>query len=167
MLPGWWRSNFLAVELGLAIASGGSFALWGAMFDGDQFFKDILSENRGAVYGTLASISGSMLGFVITALAVTLTFSSSGRLALLRQSRHYETMWRVFTASMHALALATIVALLALFLDRDDRQVPALQYAAGGAMVLAVLRIVRTIWVFQQVISLLTGPGRSRTADEP
>lgn len=167
MLPSWWRSNFLSIELGIGIAGAAGLAVWGSFFDGDRIMEEVLSQNRGAIYGTIASLSGSMLGFVITTQAVILTFSSSGRLALLRESRHYPTLWHVFTSSIHALALATVLALLALFFDREWRPVSALQYAVGGSMVLTALRIIRTVWILEQVIILLTGSGQSRTSDDP
>ena len=68
----WWRRNFLCVEFGIAAAIATAFALWGAYWGGDARVDDFLQGNRGPVYGTVASILGSMLGFVIATLALVI-----------------------------------------------------------------------------------------------
>src|SRR4051812_5410750 len=57
----------------------------------------LLRGNRPIVYGTLASINGSLLGFSIAVTSIVLGFSSSDRLAVLRESPHYPTLWRTLS----------------------------------------------------------------------
>jgi hypothetical protein len=157
----------MVIEFGLAVLAAIGFGLWASIFGGDNFIDGFLSGNRGAIYGALASIFGSLLGFVITGLALILSLSSVERLAPLRQTEHYETLLRVFTSAMWALGIATIVSLVALVVDRDENPVPPAQYATFGGLILAVVRIVRVVWILELLVSVLSRPSGERTADDP
>ena len=97
-LPQWWRTHFLHVELGLALVCSATFVTW-SQLGGGVIVEETLNGNRGAVYGALASIFGSLLGFAITAVSIVLGFSTTERLAVVRESKHYQTLWTVFAAS--------------------------------------------------------------------
>jgi hypothetical protein len=152
------------VELGLAIVLGAAICVWGVRYDGSSTLHTILSGNRGAIYGALASVFGSLLGFAITAVSVVIGFASHDRLAIIRQSRHYPTLWRVFFAAIRALGLATLVALAGLVLDRDNHPRDWVLYVTIFASFLAILRVARCAWVLENVIELVaTEPDRHRT----
>ena len=163
MLPGFWKRHFLRTEGAVAIAVTIGFGGWYWWFNGAAATDCVLSGNRAALYGTTASISGSLLGFVITATSIVLGFSASDRLAVVRESAEYPTLWKTFSATIKALALSTIVALLCLLFDRDSAPVPWLVIPLVFAVLLSLLRISRTIWVLENIIALLTkGAGPSR-----
>lgn len=124
----------------------------GGASDIDMF----LNENRGAIYGTLASILGALLGFVVTTLAILLTFADSPRLSVLRQSRHYETLWKVFVSNIRTLGLATTAVLAALLVDRDSSPQHVLQVAVVWTLSLAILRVARAAWILEQFVMLVT-----------
>lgn len=151
-----WRRHFLPVEFGAALLVWGFFVLWAEEFDGVVALDYTLQGNRGAVYGTAASIFGALLGFVIAAVAIVLGYADSPRLAVLRASKHYTTLWRVFIANIRALAFATVVALLALVLDRDGAPVHLLLYATAFAALLVGVRLGRAMWILENVIHLVT-----------
>ena len=161
----WWRAHFLAAEFGFAVVIGLAFAVWCARFGGLRLVDAVLVGNRSAIYGTLASICASLLGFTIAAIAIVLGYAASDRLAIVRESRQYTTLWAVFSATMRALGLTTVTALAGLVLDRDAAPVSLVLYLCVGASVLAALRIARCLWVFEQVIALVTAPARARVGD--
>lgn len=165
LLPKWWRTHFLNVELGLAILCGASFVAWANLCGGGAILEDTLKGNRGAVYGALASIFGSLLGFAITAVSIMVSFSTDNRLTVLRESKHYPTLWKVFTATIRTLGLATVVALFGLILDRDNHPINVVLYLTVFASVLAVLRLARCAWVLENVITLVAGLPKARTGD--
>lgn len=109
----FWRRHFLWVEFALAVMIGVTAAYWIHYRNGAVVSDRLLAQNRAAVYGTLASIFGSLLGFVITAASIVLGFSGSESLAVVRGSKHYPTLWPVFTASIRALAFATVTSVVA------------------------------------------------------
>lgn len=162
----WYGRHFLLAEFGVAGLVGLGFAVWSSRFNGFVLVQGTLNGNRSAIYGALASISGSLLGFTITAVSIILGFSASGRLVIVRNSPHYRTLGKIFTSSMRSLALATILSLLALIFDRDSAPVPILLYLCAWAATLAVLRLLRCLWVFEKIIGLIIAPSKERSGDK-
>jgi hypothetical protein len=132
--------------------------VWFRCYGGAASIESVLEGNRSALYGTAASIFGSLLGFAITATSIVLGFSSSDRLAVLRGSAHYPTLWRIFSATIRALAFATVIALVCLIWDRDSEPASWLTIFLFFGVLLAVFRIGRTIWALEQIIALVTTP---------
>lgn len=111
---GWWERHFLLNEglLSGAVACGS--IVWMERFGGWQPVNSLLLGNRGAIYGALASIFGSLLGFIITAVSIALGFSASEKLTIVRDSRYYPHLWGVFMSATRWLALATVASVVAL-----------------------------------------------------
>lgn len=154
LLPLWWRTHFLHVEFVLAIVCVLTFISWAQLCGGGIIIEETLKGNRGAVYGALASIFGSLLGFSITAVSIVLGFSTTERLAVVRESKHYPTLWKVFTATIRTLGFATVVALLGLILDRDSSPMKSVLYLTVFSTMLATFRLGRCVWVLENVITL-------------
>ena len=150
-LPRFWERHFLPVEFAIAASLAIGFAVWYLAFGGAAAADKILHNNRPALYGTTASIFGSLLGFVITATSIVLGFSTSDHLAVVRDSSEYPKLWKTFSATIRALGLSTIVALACLLFDRDASpnrwSAPVLTFV----VLLSRLRISRTVWVLVSV----------------
>jgi hypothetical protein len=123
-LPAFWRRHFLAVEALLALLVTIGFSVWYWRLGGISVAGVLLKDNRGVLYGTVASIFGSLLGFVITATSIVLGFSVSERLAVVRESTQYPMLWKTFSGTIRTLAGATVIALVCLLVDRDRDPVP-------------------------------------------
>ena len=156
VLREWWRRFFLHAEFGVAIGGAAAFVVWAERFGGTAGIDLVLQNNRGALYGTLASIFGSLLGFAVTATSIVLGFSSSPSLRIVRESVHYPTLWRVFLATIRTLGFATVVSLVGLVFDRDDAPWHWVLYFVVLAFSLSCLRIARSVWVLERVIGLVT-----------
>lgn len=115
-----------------------------------------MAERRGLIYGTFAPIFGSLLGFAIAAESIVLGLSGSEHLRIVRESKHYSTLWKVFRWTIRTLALATVAALAALILDRD--KVPCITYLYVSVFfgMLAAAQLARTIWVLEQVVKVVS-----------
>lgn len=162
----WWAQNFLWAEFVLAVLVATAFSIWTYRFGGQPIIADVIQGNRAAVYGALASIFGSLLGFAITAESIVLGLSGSERLEAIRESTHYTTLWRVFISAIRALGLATALSLVGLVLDRDIRPMwPCLLINVFGT-VLASLRLLRCIWVLENVVALVSAPSKERKGGE-
>ncbi len=157
--PNWWRKNFLLVELFIALLATAGLLLWCVRGSGLQELEKLVHGNRGQIYGTLASICGSLLGFVIATLSVVLGFNTSRRLDVLRKSTYYKQLWSVFTSAIRVLAFTTCAWLLALFVDRDSSPNLFILVLCFGATFLAVLRLGRAVWVLERIVEILTAPG--------
>jgi hypothetical protein len=153
-----WKRSFLKVEFVFAILLTVIFTVWYYDFDGLTATSALLKDNRAVLFGTTASILGSLLGFVITATSIVLGFSTSDRLAVVRESAEYPMLWKTFSATIWALAFGTIAALTCLLFDRESAPVPWLTVLLVFAVLLSLLRIGRTIWVLEHIIALVTRP---------
>lgn len=117
--------------------------------------EKILAGNRPNIFGTAASIFGSLLGFVITVTSIVIGFHGSERLRIVRESVQYQTLWRVFSSTNWALATATCLSFLCLIFDKDGK--PSLIfYAFVLFFLLAIFRLLRSLWVLENVIRLIT-----------
>lgn len=161
LLPPWWRQRFLFCEGVLAAIIAALFAWWYLRLCGDTTVNALLKGYRPSIYGTAASVLGSLLGFIITAASIVFAVSGSDRLSVVRDSAQYPTLWRVFSAAIHALGLATAVSFVALIFDRDEKPLSWLLILAVFCAALACLRIARVIWALENVIWLITAPSRA------
>jgi hypothetical protein len=138
----------------------GIFDWWYLRVEGSVTVNSLLKDYRQAIYGTAASVFGSLLGFIITAASIVFAVSGSERLKVLRDSQQYFTLWSVFSATIRACGLATIIAFLALIFDRDQKPMGWLLIIGVFGISLAILRIVRAIWALENVITLISAPRR-------
>lgn len=153
-----YERHFLHFEFGIAVLLVIGFVFWTHRLNGWSSVDGLLAGNRAAVYGALASIFGSLLGFVLAAVAIVLGYADSERLTIIRRSQNWSTLWRVFTASMRSLGLATVAALVALVVDRDTAPVRIALLVCFFASALAILRVMRTLWVLEAIIKITTKP---------
>ena len=157
----FWARHFLWCELILVAVLVAASVVWSLRFGGERLVLEFMDERRGAIYGVLAGIFGSLLGFAIAAEAIVLSLSGSDKLAIVRNSKHYSTLWRVFRWTIRTLALATVAALLALILDRDKQPWPLWLYICAGFGLLAAAQLARTIWVLEQVVHVVATPTKN------
>lgn len=120
-----------------------------------------MSDRRGLVYGTVAAIFGSLLGFAIAAQSIVLGLSGSEQLHIVRKSKHYSTLWRVFRWTIRTLGLATVAALNALIFDRDKDPCTTWFYVCTFFALLATAHLARTIWVLEQVVKIVSAGDKS------
>jgi len=158
----WWRRRFLLAELGAALAGVGGFIVWMERYGGRAVVDEVLKDNRPAIYGALASIFGSLLGFVIATVAIVVAFDALPRLRLVRESATYQTLWQVFTSAIRWLGVATLGALGALVLDRGGPRGRLALYVCAATTLVAALRVARCVWVLEKLISIIVQ--RARTA---
>jgi hypothetical protein len=153
--PSWWRKHFLFVELFIAIALTAILVVWSVRWGGHQVLLNLVKGNRAAIYGTVATLFGSLLGFSITAMSIVLGFTTSERLALLRSSSHYKDLWAVFTSAIRVLGITTVLALIGLIFDREAVQRPYIFVVCVGLSTLCILRMARCLWVLERIVALL------------
>lgn len=156
LYPAWWRRHFLAAELGVSVLAALLLFVWWKWGHGAPVLKTIVHGNRGTVYGTLATLFGSLLGFVITALSVVLGLVTSERLKILRDSKYYKQLWDVFTSAIRVLGLTTTGWIIALFFDRDTAERPLILVVSLALSLLGAFRLARCVWVLERLVEVLT-----------
>ena|SRR5437763_5703101 len=150
-----WDTHFLGFGLILSILGGILFTIWVFRFSGSVVVESILHGNRSAVYGALASIYGSLLGFVITALSIIIGYSTNEKFEFLRKSKHYPTLWKVLISTIRALSAATIVMVISLVFDRDGSPQYLIFCVCVFTILLSLFRLWSCIWVLENVILII------------
>jgi hypothetical protein len=152
--------------LGLAAVATVGFSIWLQYYGGAGFVDATLKGNRSCVYSALVSVFGSLLGFAITAVSIMIGFAGLDRLAVIRESKQYPALWKVFAAAIKALGMATVAALFGLIVDHDAAPVRTVLYFCILTATLAVLRVYRCIWALDKVICLVIAPSKARSGDK-
>lgn len=151
-----WQRHFLFFEAITSFIISAIFTIWYYYYDGIKCISTILDLNRPAVYGTLASIFGSLLGFVITATSIVLGFSTSDKLNIVRKSSQYPKLWKIFSSTIRNLAIATLFSVICLLIDKDKSPIAFIVPLLFMVTILSLVRIIRTIWALEQIIFLVT-----------
>jgi hypothetical protein len=158
LLPGWWRRYFLGVELALSVFLSVAFGVWVLRFGGATIVYPVLTGAEASIYGTLATIFGSLLGFVITSVSIIVSLGDSSRLAVIRESRSNQQLWKIFTSATKWLGVATGISLTGLILNRDGPPEFIILVLCLWSSLLAVLRLVRCIWALENVVKIVAKP---------
>ena len=159
-----WAEHFLALERLTALGVTAVVIVLAELTPVGTVVATTLAGARGSLYSTLASILGTLLGFVVSALAILIGFTATPSLKVVRDSRHYPTLWTVFTSAIRWFAAATVAAIAALVLDREPAAAAGLGtsrvclYAVVGTCLVAAARLGRCIWVLEKIVTLVSQP---------
>ena len=91
----------------------------------------------------------------ITAVSIVLGFSTSERLAIVKQCKRYPALWTSFTHTIRILGVATVVSIVALITDRDLRPNLVLSYIEACIVLLSVLLLGRSILALERVVEVV------------
>jgi hypothetical protein len=164
----WIESHLTVTQIILAVALTAVVALTLGAGESDSRLGSLLGDDRATLYGTVAAVAGSLLGFVLAAATIILTVAGSARLKRVSESNRYGDLWSVFLAATKGLGLVTVAALAALLFDRKDSPQPALTYGLFLLSLIASFQIATCIWILEKVTNLMVkerpspGPGNSR-----
>ncbi len=112
-----------------------------------------ITSNRSTIYPLVATISGTLLGFVITGVSIILAFSESDKLRLLKRSKQYRTIFTIYFSAIKYLALATVVAIVGLAVN--DNLVTLMFYLLLWSILISALRIWRCLWILWNIVEII------------
>jgi len=124
--------------------------------------EDWIIANKKSVYPLIATISGTLLGFVITGVSIIIAFSESEKLKLLKKSKQYKTIFEVYFSTIKFLALTTVMAVIGLILD-DSRAMPftnldyniGVSYIIFWLVIISSFRIYRCLWILENIVEIM------------
>jgi|GEM_PF-1837703 len=165
-----YNKHFLTADLLVAIA----IAIVAILFLRQQFSYDeidtTISTNKTVIYPVIASIGGTLIGFVITGISIIIAFSESGseKFKLLKNSAHYKDVYDVYFSSIRSLAITVIISIIGIFLS-GNWQTPInissylivksydslVLYIAIIASTISLFRIYRCVWALEKIVNLL------------
>src|SRR5699024_1148541 len=108
----FYRTHFLGCELLISILLITALTCITYKYFSFNIIITSLHEVRDMLYGTLATLSGALLGFVITGLSVLLTTNTNKQIETLRKSKHYKTIFTIFFSTSKYLGILLIISLI-------------------------------------------------------
>lgn len=158
MLPQWWKKHFLFVELLLSILLIILFYIVVQKMQIESRMMDLVKNNRSAIYTLIASISGSLLGFTFTGIAILLALADNQKLGILTQSKHYSKIYKVYISTIKILAITTILSLVSLIYDHEGSPKCIMLYLNLWAVILVCFRLLRCLWILEKIILIANKP---------
>lgn len=150
----FYRANFLGIELFGSLVLISLSVLLINHFIGIGVFLSNFNGVRSMLYGTLAALSGAMLGFVITGLSVLLTTNTTEQIEKLKKSKHYKTIFVIFFSTSKFLGLLLITSLVSLVIDKDTDPVYVIPFITLWLIIIVGIRLLRCIWVLEKMVHL-------------
>lgn len=137
----WWGKNFLAYELILSIII--IVISWAAVnyFGKVGILSSMLNTIRLQLYGTIASVTGSLLGFVITGMSILLTMGESESIKMVKKSKHYPLIFKIYLNTSKYLALTTILGIVGLIIDRDGAPIIWFTVIVCWSLLISIFRL--------------------------
>jgi hypothetical protein len=151
-----YRRHFLTYEFILSVLLTMIIVYLFEVVWGTNILDQWLVGVKKELYTVIASISGAMLGFIITAVSIVIAFSQSDRFDLLRKSEHYPTLYKIFVVAIKYLAITTGFSVLALILDKDNSPKHWISYILAWGIIATVFSLGRCVWVLEKMISIIT-----------
>ena len=112
-----------------------------------------ISINKETIYPLIATLGGTLLGFIITGISILLAFSESERLRVLKQHRLYETIFKVYFSTIKYLAITTLSAISAIVINNG------LSFYIFcfllWSIIISALRIWRCFWILENIVGVI------------
>jgi hypothetical protein len=147
------RKRFQALQA-LAGVAFCAFVYWSEELGGKAAVRAALHDNHLNVYGTLAAIFGSLLGFVMTAVSITASFSSTRKMRFLGTTTVYPQIWKIFIRATKSLGAASLTCLGGLVTNRTGEHGLVFEYFALALATNAVLHIGHCLAALHKIIGL-------------
>jgi len=115
----------------------------------DQWIVSIKTN----LYPVIATISGALLGFVITGVSVIIAFSESKKLRLLKKAKNTsKSLFHVYFRTIYYLAATTIISILGIIIS---------QHSAIWFYLLVILSFMslqglyRCVWILENLVQII------------
>ena len=122
---------------------------------GDHNFDSTLNAAmRANLYIAMSAATGSLLGFVLAALAVLVALPSSGRIEQLQAHPRWPRVPGAYFRASRALLGALIICLLGLPFDSGAKPWVLYEVAAVLALSLALVRVAASVVALDQILAV-------------
>ena len=162
---GWYKRNFIWADVTAAaiVAIAIIAVLW--LSSTENIAAVYSAELRHSLYKTVATITGTLTGFTITATALMLNIWEHKSLALLaRHPTRSKEIRTVLRNTMWSMVLTMLVWMVAMSIDIGETPCRPIASAVIFATTISIARLCETIWLVQSIATIIT---RSRNTPPP
>lgn len=150
--------HFELVDMTFCLITFVAAVSWANTSKGSASIIALMDGSRAAFYSALVGLFGTLFGFGAASLAIALTFAHSDRLQIVRESRHWRSLWAVFLRAIKTFAVAALWCVCGLIFDSDKHPSAWFLCVTLGLSMFAALKLYRVIWLFDTVVILVTSP---------
>ena len=118
----------------------------------DALLTYLVSHSSASFYSLIATISGTLLGLIIASVAILISAHESEKLSLLRKSKRYPDIYKLFFRTIEILGITTLVSIIASFLEISS---PLFFIFLVGFISLTVYLIYRCVWILKKIVGIL------------
>jgi hypothetical protein len=124
-----------------------------------DFIARLVCKDGTTLYGSFVATLASLLGFAIAAISITVGLVSSPRFAALRSSSQYGNFWLAFIWAIQSLGAATLVSLIAIFVNAIPATRLWVLLVALAIITVATLSLLRSGIALIGVLNVARSPG--------
>lgn len=123
-------------------------------------------EVRSTLYPLIATIAGTLLGFIITAVSVIVSFFQvkDTRLSRLEGRAVLDDIYGAYISAIYVLALTTVLSIFGMFVN--EQILHWISFIILWSALIASLRIWRCLWTLKNLIQIIKKP-RKGTDSQP
>lgn len=118
----------------------------------ETFLQSSLTFNK-TLYPIIAQISGTLLGFVITAVSIIISLLDKPIFKEFRTKRPASYLYKVYFSSIIWLGINTVMSVVSIFISGYYGQFLFFIVVYGSTV--ASLRIYRTIWILSNIVEIV------------
>jgi hypothetical protein len=99
-------------------------------------------------YWDYISISATLLGFLITAYAILITFPENHKIRVLKANRNYKHIFDIIMLPMYPLISLLILSLIGFFLEINH---PIYDFVITFMLIWSVIGVIEAVWVLKEL----------------
>ena len=155
-----WSLNFLVMDALAAAAVIAVFVVALVFVDGfDDWLGGIPKENRHNLYGIVATIAGSMIGFGLAVVAFIMpAISTAERFRSIRRNIHYSMIPKTYLQTVYCFGGLTVTALAGLIADTSASLCVWIIVPFLFMGLLAIVRLYRSLNLLAKILHVMSLP---------
>lgn len=105
-----------------------------------------------SVYPIIATISGTLLGFIITSVSIIVTFTESEKIKLLKETGYYDKLFKIYFDTIKSLAITTLISIIGIVSNSENI---IWIYIIMASVVFSGLLMWASIWALEMIIRIV------------
>ncbi len=159
-LSNWRDCHQLCADMLMAFFGAGCTIALAVWLLTSHEIEQLLRGSRSPMYTTIASITGSLLGFILTAVSIIAVFLQTPRFVKLHKTDTIKDVFAIYTSATRWLAFATVWIIIAIIVDTDDHPQLIATAVTLGVVSVASMRVFRCVWALEKIINIASKPLR-------
>ena len=148
----FYKRNFMNIDMIIAIISVVVLYYMSITLLNSTSIEQWILTIKTSLYPVIATISGALLGFVITGVSIILlAFTPSNKLTSLKKSSQYKNIFNVYFRAIYYLAITTIISVFGLIITTYNT---FWFWILITSSTISLLGLYRCIWILEKIVKI-------------